>query len=256
MKIKFLISALLLSFAASAQSLDWTAQDKSFLAGESVTLDLSVSGFDTIACYQYTILFDLAALEFDSLETSGGALLLSSDDFGLSFLDEGKIRHAWSTVPYLTIPDSYVFSVRFTAIVDGSLSTFVGMEPLLVPAWAGLPPRAYKYTGLPFPNALLPIPLNFSFVDQALDSQEPVSAPTIQATPNPCPLYTTIAFDATGVTDYVLTITDMHGRVIKFASGVTTLGTNEFPADFPAAGMYIVRVVTPCGSFAEKVIAN
>lgn len=239
---------LLLTFAASAQSVDFTIEDRTFVAGDTVNADFLVYGFDTIRAYQFTTLFDPAALQFVSVETSGSSLGLTQDDFGLWNLDDGQIRHVvmWASPTDLP-PGSYMFTYRFVALVDGSLSQFMALEPEL-PYWS-LYPVAYSIS-------LLPWPLTLSFVAPSTSVASPVSATNVQAIPNPCPMYTTIAFDATGETEFICHVTDMSGRHIKTITGTTSPGTNEFPITLPASGMYLVAIKTKCATFVEKVVAH
>jgi len=258
MKFATIIFFLLLSFAATAQQseLILLAPDKTFVAGDTVRMDIAANEMHTITAYQFCIEFDLGALTFLSIDSTGSALGLNENDFGWWTLDEGKIPTVFTNPWGVTVPDgSHMFSIVFIAQVDGSLSQFAGLQTTPDGGFSLLP-AAWYWTGLPFPNSNQQIPLTLTFYDVATSTSSPVSATTIQAIPNPCPLYTTIAFDATGETDFQMVVTDMQGRHIKTKSGVTSPGTNELPITLPASGMYIVAIKTKCATFVERVLAQ
>lgn len=243
---------LLLTFTASAQwlpDLHLDIPEKQFSAGDTVTADFYVTGFDSISAYQFAIQFDSLEIAFLDIATDSSALGLSPDDFGLWTLSKARIPTVW-TNPYSSSlpPNSYLFSIRFIAQENGLLSNSFRIEPKPPTGWY-LTPLYYNFYQQPGYIAL-------AWYDIATSAASPVSATSIQAIPNPCPLHTTIAFDATGETEFVCLVTDLQGRHIKTITGVTSPGTNELPITLPAPGMYLVAIKTKCATFVEKIVAH
>lgn len=250
--MKGIIFFLLLTFSASAQllpDLHLDVQNKSFSAGDTVTADFYVTGFDSISAYQFAIQFDSLEIEFLDVATDSSALGLSPDDFGLWTLNKARIPTVWSNPWSSTLPpNSYLFSIRFIAQVNGDLFGSLRLEPK--------PSTGFYLWPLYYDFYLQPGHVALSWYDVATSTESPVSAATIQAIPNPCPLYTTISFDATGETDYACHVTDMQVRNIRSITGTTSYGRNELPITLPAPGMYLVAIKTKCATFVEKIVAQ
>lgn len=246
---RIIFCLLLIASQASAQ-LSLYAYDKQFDAGDTVTLDINVSGFDSITAYQWSIKFDVAALAWVSYETEGSALGPDVDAFGYWTFGQGCAPTVWTNPWGSSVPDgSYLYGIKFVALQAGSLSDYIQLQSAPASGGYNLPAKAWEFL-------ITQIPVTFAFLAPLSPVSEPVSATSIQAIPNPCPLYTTIAFDATGVTEFTCVVTDLQGRPVKTIRAVTTPGTNELPITLPAPGMYLVAIKTKCATFVEKIVAQ
>lgn len=102
--------------------------------GDQVTADFHVHNFDEIISVQYTIQWDPAIMQFESVDNFGLPDISELSNFGWTpnNVDIGKLPHSWfsSTLSGITIPDcGIVFSVNFTSL-NGQVSTItIGEDP-------------------------------------------------------------------------------------------------------------------------------
>lgn len=255
MKFTTIIFLLLISLTAFAQpNVSLQVQNRQYLPGDTINVQFDVYGFTDIAAYQLAVQFRLGALEFLAIDSAASDFGLTFDNFGTQKLSQGLLPTNFSDVSGHSLPDgSCLFAIVFIASDTGSLVSDLWLQhdPVMSPLGNPFLVKPLAYT-----PSLMSGPITLSFYDISTGVVSPVSATNAQAIPNPCPRHTTIAFDAIGVADYRILVTDMAGRMVRSTSGVTSPGNNEIPITFPDAGMYFVRVSTPCGSFIEKVIAE
>lgn len=252
-----IIFFLLLTFTASAHAqpnVSLQSQNQEYLPGDTLNISFEVSGFTDIIAYQLAIQFELGKLEFLWVDSTSSDLGLTYDNFGYAKLYQGLLPTNMSTIDPVSIPDgSTLFSLVFMAKDTGSLHQDLWLQHTAVMSSLGNP---FLVKPLAYNQALESGPISLAWYDVATSTTSPVSATNVQAIPNPCPLYTTIAFDAIGVTEFTCHVTDMSGRHIKTITGVTSPGTNELPITLPAPGMYLVAINTKCATFVEKVVAH
>lgn len=92
--------------------------------GDRIDLVFKAEQFEHVKGFQFTLSFDQAALEFQSID----ALLpnMSTDNFGLSKLERGVITCSWNGEMAPGKLD--VFSVSFIATQNGQISDLVGLN--------------------------------------------------------------------------------------------------------------------------------
>ncbi len=102
--------------------------------GDQVTANFHVHNFEEIVSVQYTIQWDPAMMQFESVDNFGLPDISELSNFGWTpnNVDIGKLPHSWSssTLSGITIPDcGIVFSVNFTSL-NGQVSTItIGEDP-------------------------------------------------------------------------------------------------------------------------------
>lgn len=136
------------SFTAFAQSVDWTYQNQTFSAGDTVQVPFTVSGFSDIGAFQFTMKWDTATLAL--LAPAPFSVTGSLPGYGLGCFSwfgkpgynllPGEIRTLWTSATGKTLPaGTHVFSAWFIAKKAGSVC------PALI-LWSKAPlwPLAYK----------------------------------------------------------------------------------------------------------------
>lgn len=218
MKKLFFLSFLLTSLSIAAQGVEWQAQNENLVQGDTVRVAWRVFGFDSIAAFQYAVHFDVEALEFAGIETTGALPGYGVECcFGFWTLSDGVIKSVWVDPYSRTVADgSEVFSFVFVAKETGpALHEVFALYP------EGLAPHAWDYH-----QAYLPF--TFSFVDNASGTASP-SAGGWMVCPNPCNRVFSIRGDVGRVEVY-----DMAGsRVHCCTSGAQVV--------LPAPGAYWVK---------------
>lgn len=173
-----LLLLFLLPYCASAQ-LNWSVQDISFSAGDTVRAEFQVFGFDSIAAYQFAMKFDTGALAFLGVSfPPANPLGLDAGDFGFYQVGKGILRHLWSNPYSQSVPDgSHIFTYIFKAKTASALSAKLwlqktGLNPPLYPV-------AYDY----FLNWM---PLNVSFFAASeFTDVDDIEETNVRVYPNP-----------------------------------------------------------------------
>ena len=96
-------------------TLNLFAKNKSFKAGETITITTFSNNFKHIAGGQFTIDFDPSALEFQKIK-GNNSIKLSEDNFGKTNLENGFILCSWNTSTSQNLKqDEEFFEITFTA---------------------------------------------------------------------------------------------------------------------------------------------
>lgn len=127
--MKHVLFLLFFPFLVSAQSLDWQVFDQDFTAGDTVTADFTVYGFNQITAYQFAMRYDTGVLAFIGVTfPPGNPMDLTTGCFSWHGkpgynVKPGELRHGRS-MPYgETFADgTSVFSYVFKAKQSGMLS--------------------------------------------------------------------------------------------------------------------------------------
>ena len=109
-------------------SLTIQLEDQLMQAGESYVFEFKVKEFQQLLGYQFTLDFDPSLIEFEGIEEdrSDPILGLSEQNFGLSELQDGKIRTNWFHPQVLNLVDeTTLFAIRFKAKTEIPISRVI-----------------------------------------------------------------------------------------------------------------------------------
>ncbi len=205
----------------TSKSLTLNVNEKSYLSGETVKVDVTSENFNNIAGAQWTFNFDSQSMKFASVKS--GALNLSMDNVNAALSNEGKLAFSWNEFNGVNVKSSEVlFSIEFEAITNNTISNTLSLSSDITKAEAYTNDLNVINLGLSYRNS--------SELEFALE----------QNNPNPFSANTTIAFTLPEAGDIKMTIFDVTGKVIKTVTGTYPKGNNEIALsseDFNAQGV-------------------
>jgi hypothetical protein len=215
--------------------------DRQLIAGEMYEVAIGAGTPLTIEGYQFTLEFDPAVLQFETY--APGALYVNDDNFNLQAANHGVITTSWSEAhAYDFAQGETLFSLRFTALANGTLSDHIGIssEPTVA--------EAYNVEG-----EVLDVDLHFG--------EEDVTAPVasefelLENRPNPFTDYTVIAFTTPVASEATVTIYDVTGQVIHEQMVAAQAGLNEVEIrGLQMKGVLYCQVSTDGFSATRKMI--
>ncbi len=216
--------------------------EQDLVAGQEYKVNFTAKDFANIAGYQFTIGFDVDALDFVGLE--GKAADITGENFGLTNLERGKITTSWNGKSATTLSsDDVLFTMTFKAVKSGKLSKAINVNSSLTPAVA--------FNG------------NEENMDVALEfnsNNGVVSASNfelLQNNPNPFKESTTISFNLPEAGKATISIYAVDGKVLKLISGDYAKGMNNVVvnrSEIPAAGVLYYQLDTDTDSAVKKMI--
>ncbi len=225
----------------AAATITFVTDDKDLKKDETYTMMVESKEFINTIGYQFTLEFDKSSLEFTSvqpLDLDG----LTQENFGLSYLDQGKITTSWNG-PSTSIEDgTKLFEMTFKVLKDTKLSRSLKTSSSLTPA------EAYNKDA-----EMLNIDLQFknSFEDYTEGFR------LLQNTPNPFGDMTTIGFYLPENNYAQVIVTNTEGKVVKMIDGEFTKGFNQIKlnkAEIGSNGMYYYQLNTATESKTMKMI--
>ncbi len=211
--------------------------------GEAFTVDFTADNFDNVLGYQFTLDFD--ATSMDMVEIIPGTLKgLTTDNFGLSMLNDGIITTSWHNAEKVSVKSTEVlFSIEFKAISDLKLSDVISISSEVT--------RAEAYNG----NA------DLLDVDLGINTENGVVTNAVfellQNSPNPFKGETLIGFSLPKATPATLSIMDVSGKLLKTIEGDFVKGYNEVKlnsSQFEGAGVLYYQLDTPTDTATKKMI--
>jgi len=220
-----------------------SVENQEFAAEEEVTIDFRAKDFKNILGYQFTLDFDETAMDF--IEIQKGALPdLTENNFGFSYLEEGKITTSWHSLHTNNLDDETVlFSLVFQSKMKMSLNKVIEISPELTTA------EAYRGDG-----DLLDVRIQFS------GEHGPFSTAETQFfgnQPNPFHSATIVSFSLPEAQQVFLTIYDVSGGILHRTTEWLGAGKQaiEIKADdLPTTGMMIYTLETEEEVFSGKMI--
>ncbi|GAB1398000.1 hypothetical protein MASR1M65_27800 [Saprospiraceae bacterium] len=223
-------------------TLTFGVADQNLVAGQEYKVNFTAKDFTNILGYQYTIGYDVDALEFVGLE--GKAADISADNFGLTNLERGKITTSWNGKSATTLSaDETMFTVTFKATKSGKLSKAINVNSSLTPAVAFNSNEETMDVALEF---------NSNNGTVAASNFE-----LLQNNPNPFKESTTISFILPAAGKATLSIYTVDGKVVKtiqgdFAQGMNNVVINR--SEISAAGVLYYQLDTDTDSAVRKMI--
>ena len=233
--------------AVAAQSrnavgkLQFVTADKSLQKGESYTMVVSSKDFTNAIGYQFTLDYNTDKLEFvdvQALDLDG----LHKENFGLSYLEKGKITTSWNGPSTTLNAETKLFEITFKALEDSKLSEDLKTSSSLTKA------EAYN-------NNAETLDIDLQFVNE--NAANANGFKLLQNTPNPFGDITTIGFYLPENSYAQLIVTNTEGKVVKMIDGDFIKGYNQVKlnkAEIGANGMYYYRLKTAKESQTMKML--
>ena len=192
--------------------LELSIEDRSFKAGETISIPFTSTELEALLGYQFTLNFDTDNLEFQYVESTG-LENMSENNFGLVYAERGLITTSWN-VPStpITQEEAIPFTLVFKTKNNSSLRESIFINSSITKA------EAYLEDG-----SLLDINLGFSSIEETSDEFQ-----LYQNRPNPFDGTTVIGFNLPEASEAKLSIFDLNGRIIYTNSAPLSKGYNEF----------------------------
>ena len=214
--------------------------EKTVKNGEQIEVAFKAKDFNQVNGFQFTFTFDNTMLDF--VDMVPGFEKISTENFGLTMLDEGIITASWSDARELTIEDeSPLFTLVFNGLANGQLSNAIALNSSVTKS------EAYK-SGID----LMDVQLSFSGVLTAKNEFQ-----LLQNRPNPVSDATIIPFNMVEAGKATLKLIDVSGKVAKVIVGEYSKGYNEINLtreDLPAEGVIFYQMETDAHTAVKKMI--
>lgn len=132
--MKYMITLMLglwiAQWGISQNSIGFQIASQSVHTGDVFALDVTTSNFTNILTFQFSIGWDPAKLDLDTLEAYNTVLPLGPNLFNLTQSAQGKLGMYWFDVASKSLPTNAVlFRLKFRALSEGSTSVQFATEP-------------------------------------------------------------------------------------------------------------------------------
>jgi len=221
----------------------FAVEDETLEAGKLYTVDFRAKDFNEIIGYQFTLNFDVSAMEFAGIEA--GELAVSAGNFGLKMLNEGVITTSFDYSAGKTVNEEAVlFSIDFTATSNVKLSEAVKVTS--------------RYTNAEAYNSdldLMDLAIEFSSEDGTIITGG--NFELYQNRPNPFSHATVIGFNLPEASTATMKIYDVSGRILKVIEGDFSRGYNEVSiekGDLNNSGVLYYQIDTPTNTDTKKML--
>ncbi|MEM6963351.1 MAG: HYR domain-containing protein [Bacteroidota bacterium] len=209
--------------------------------GDEFTVDFRAKDFNNIAGYQFTFGFD-SSVDFVDVTTNLSGL--STENFGLTRLDEGVITTSWNSSEGVTLDDDAVlFSMTFRANQELTTEEVFTINSRYTEAEA--------YAATASGSDLFDVTLEFNGAEVASEFE------LYQNTPNPFKAETVIGFNLPKAGEITLKIYDVSGRVLKLVQMDAAKGFNSVivnRAELDATGVLYYQLDTDDDTATKKMI--
>jgi hypothetical protein len=151
-------------FGAATTNLTLVANSTTASCGESFFIDISTLNFDTIAGLQFSVAWDPAIMQYDSVSNFNGALSLVQSNFGEGFANIGQLSFSWTgPLTGTNLNDGEViFRINFNLL--GNIGSTV--------SFSNIPADIFAFAGPSFPPVDIPVD-TFSGMVTVLDNTAP-----------------------------------------------------------------------------------
>ncbi len=246
--------ALLLWFVVPAAAQPtFTFPTTSVEPGTEVTVDLTVADFADILSMQFSISWDPAVLEFDTLDNLA-LPMYSAMDFNFTVTNEGKLGTVWTDQNFtgVSLDDNDVLmTLHFTAVGDDGSST--------------------SFEFIDDPTDIEVADANATVLDVIVEGgsisiDQLMTTSGVQANawmtlqpnePNPFNNQTFIRFDLRQSQVVALEVFDLNGRLVLDQRQFFIAGEHTFQVDaaaLPGNGTYLYTIKTEDYSFSNKMV--
>jgi len=128
----YVLPALFLCTVLSAQTpVTIDISDAGVGNGQTFELDVKTTNFSNITTFQFTIVWNTAVLDFDTVGSYNATLPLAASDFNFTLSSQGKIALTWFTASGKTLAaDALLFKLKFTALANGTSPVEFSNDPV------------------------------------------------------------------------------------------------------------------------------
>ncbi len=224
--------------------------------GTVVTVDISVSNFESIASTQFSVNWNIDVVQFAGLDNLEALDLVSNEHFGLTSPDinAGKLRFAWFSqdVSGATLADGAIlFSMKF--MVSGNYGTYTSIAITNDPIPIEVTNSDLQILDVILENGEVAIG------NVATDNITDQNLTALKNIPNPFSDFTQIAFTLKSAEMVKLRIYDSVGKLVHTQSKHFNTGEHTFliTSDLlPATGVYSYKIETTTAYFSKKLFKN
>ena len=207
-----------------------TTENIKVKAGLDYKIDFTAADLAKIEGYQFTLLFDKAVLNFESIEYG----IAGAENFGLNYISEGIITTSWDKYSGIfeegSTSNKVLFSLHFNANAGGVLSDLLSLSSRITKA------EAYDNDGV------LDVAIDFVSADISKIDFE-----VYQNIPNPFKGETKIGFNLPEDAAVDIVIQDITGKTLKLIKENGVRGYNGVTFDantLGVAGVFYYTVST------------
>jgi hypothetical protein len=224
------------------EKLTFEVNDQKTEIGKTYKIDFRANDFNEIEAYQFTVKFDIDALEFVDFER--GELSVFQQNFGMTQLKDGILTTSWYDIESQNLDkEAVLFSLIFNAKSEDRISENIMINSSLTKA------EAYSRRG-----EQLGVTLHFNEKVDVLLSAE---FTFFQNQPNPFHNSTKIRFQLPTSQLVRLTVMDISGKMLLTKTGFFEEGLNHITIDendLNTSGTLIYRLETPTNTAIGKMI--
>jgi hypothetical protein len=189
------------------------ADDRSFEAGEELTVSLVLDSGQQPEGMQFAVTFDPQKLDFEGMMS--GSLRLNSSNYHLMTDEPGVLKFSWNRTVEIDTEGDLLFTMVFRSKASGKLSECIALNSAKLPAEIYFSDRDEMKTEQ----------LVLRFTGETGISDRLV---LYQNTPNPFSAETRIEYYVPESTEVVLTLFDMDGRLVYEDNNRSHAGYGEF----------------------------
>jgi hypothetical protein len=225
--------------------------DMSVEPGADVHIDIKVKNFQEITGTQFSLNWNPDVLEFSGTDNFGLPDLSLDGNFGLSDVDEGKIRFAWyqNDLSGVTLEDmSTIFSIWFKAVgaLNESTQLMITDDPIVVEVVDTEGEAAHQVQ-----NGTITIGSTNSVTTTSKQGIR-----LLQNNPNPFTDLTYVEVESASAVKGTLSVYDNSGKSIYSIAVDLRNGLNRIPLSrtvFGSAGSYYYTLETPKSYATRKL---
>jgi hypothetical protein len=213
-------------------------QEQLFKAHDMIEVPIYMNSTEAIQGYQYTISFDINALEF--IEATPVNPEMSKANFGTTKISQGLVTTSFATLHPISKPDKALYVLHFKALKPGQLSDLMRINSKVTVA------EAYNTT-----SEVISVRLAVQSATSGM------SYALLQNQPNPFQQLTKIGFSLPEGGKANITIFDLSGKALKSISGQYQRGYNEVMisrSELQASGVFYYQLQTTGFSATRKMI--
>ena len=229
----------------AVSTLNIEVKDVAVKSGNTTTVDFKAKDFIQMLGFQFTLAFDVTALDFENVRTNLEGMSL--DNFGLKKTEEGIISMSWNHNNGLTLDDEAIlFSLSFKGKKDSELSQLLRLTSTATAAEAYSNNNASAQGG----SDVMDVRLSFDGKTNTLGNNQ-----LMQNRPNPVISSTVIPFELIEGSAITLKVIDINGKLVKVIKGNFAKGYNEIKlSDLKGSGVMYYQLETGTETLIKKMI--
>lgn len=224
-------------------------ESTSIVPNEQTTVLVRLADFEKLVSMQFSVNWDPAVLQFDSVATSGILPDYSSTNFGFNSVAQGDLLTSWvdMSLQGVDIADTVqIFTIHFTGVGNIGENTTVEItgEPSVI-EFSTADGVIFGENDLTIQNGTVTVEEPNSVHDLRVQSNAAFTL--YQNEPNPFENQTIIRFDVREASDFNLEIYDPKGTKVYEIKHFYATGSHSIQLDrnmLPANGTYFYKLKT------------